>query len=69
MHNVAALVGEDLDFDVPGIDDELFDENAIVAEGAPGLGLRRKPGRTQPEPKKRDRVRRDKRIDRQPHQP
>ena len=33
------LVAEHLDFDVAGIDDELFDEDAVVAERGFGLGL------------------------------
>jgi hypothetical protein len=33
------LVAEHLDFDVAGIDDEFFDEDAVVAERGFGLGL------------------------------
>ena len=39
IDHVAMLVAEHLDFDVAGIDDEFFDEDAIVAERGFGLGL------------------------------
>jgi hypothetical protein len=38
IDDVAVLVAEHLDLDVAGIDDELLDEHAVVAER--GLGLR-----------------------------
>jgi hypothetical protein len=37
VDHVAVGVPQDLDFDVPGLDDELLDEDAVVAEGAFGL--------------------------------
>ena len=36
---MAMLVAQHLDFDVPGIDDEFLDEDAVVAERRFGLGL------------------------------
>src|SRR6185312_17396176 len=38
IDDIAVLVAKHLDFDVPRIDDELLDENAVVAEG--GLRFR-----------------------------
>jgi hypothetical protein len=40
IDDVAVLVAEHLDFDVARIDDELLDEDAVVAEGRLRLGLR-----------------------------
>ena len=39
IDHVAMLVAEHLDFDVAGIDDELFDEDAVVAERRLRFGL------------------------------
>ena len=39
IDHVAMLVAEHLDFDVTGIDDEFFDEDAVVAERRLRLGL------------------------------
>src|SRR5438874_8180480 len=38
MDDIAMLVTEDLDFDMARIDDELLEENAVVAKGRLGLG-------------------------------
>ena len=43
VQDVALLVGEDLDLDVAGLDDELFEVDVAVAEGGLGLG----PGRVE----------------------
>ncbi len=40
INDVAMLVAEHLDFDVPGVDDEFFDEDAIVAERRLGFRAR-----------------------------
>ena len=39
IDHVAMLVAQHLDFDVAGIDDEFFDEDAVVAERGFGFGL------------------------------
>ena len=39
IDHMAMLVAQHLDFDVPGIDDEFLDEDAVVAERRFGLGL------------------------------
>ena len=39
VDDVAVVVGQDLHLDVPGLDDELLDVDAAVAEGGLGLGL------------------------------
>ena len=41
VHHVAALIAEDLDFDVPGVDDVLLNIEIRVIECLPGLMLRR----------------------------
>src|SRR5690606_28468013 len=41
MNDIAVLVPQHLNFDVPGIDDELLDENPVVAEARLRLGARR----------------------------
>jgi hypothetical protein len=39
IDHVAMLVAQHLDFDMAGIDDEFFDEDAVVAERSLGFGL------------------------------
>ena len=41
IDDVAVFVAEHLDLDVAGIDDEFFDEDAVVAERGFGLGFRK----------------------------
>ncbi len=41
MYDVAGVVGEDLDLDVAGVDDSLFDEARRITEGTLGLTHRR----------------------------
>ena len=39
MDDVAVVVGQDLDFDVPGLLDVFFEVDVAVAKGRLGLGL------------------------------
>ena len=40
VHDVAVVVGQDLDFDVAGVFDVLFEVDSAVLEGGLGLGSR-----------------------------